>query len=533
MIRELKSGSRLFSPRRLINSLVRWVLGVHSPEGTIRIQNTATPDEKSIALDVDMAAIIAKMNERNVGMTDAQRQDSADIMRAHLDGTSLVWTNEVATINKDWLTKQLETNDGSTEGAELVPLGTSASESYSDGGSVGASDYAARYDHTHRLPTANEITNGVATVADDLASIKSTAETAQTAADAAQTAADAAQTTATAAQTAAETAQTTADAAQTTADEAKSGLDNITTGEGDNRRVPLSKLTGNIDGHTGTCYVTIDNDGSLGHSGNNAFNLLDAVASKSSTTDATTLITSDDIGTNGAQWLKTAQDSTTATKLITDDDFDLTEEEVTTLQELATEATSTTASTTNVPSGQSDSASTKWQTEDTTTGAPSYTAGDDTGKGVSVFCFTREAFYSGTNDGGKYMMSLFGRTMTYDHLGRLTGISKETAVGRPISIYPTDSATNTTTLTQTSSTSYTTANLPSVLDTTKWNSQNANNITSATNNIKFDVVSRCVKSAQINYLYMRTITFSPAGGILEVSAENKVIPCVDISYTTG
>ena len=519
MIRELKSGSRLFSPRRLINSLVRWVLGVHSPEGTIKIQNTATPDEKSIALDVDMAAIIAKMNERNVGMTDAQRQDSADIMRAHLDGTSLVWTNEVATINKDWLTKQLETNDGSTEGAELVPLGTSAPESYSDGGAVGVSDYAARYDHTHRFPTAAEVTNGNSTVADDLSSIKTTAEEANTTAEEAKTTAG--------------KAQTTANTAQTTANTAQSELDKVTTGEGDNRRVPLSKLTGNISGHTGTCYVTIENDGSLGHSGNTAFELLNTVASKSSTTDATTLITSEDVGKNGAAWLKTAQSSTTATKLITDDDFDLTEDEVTTLQEVATEAASTTASTTAVTSGMSNSAATKWQTADTTTGEPSYTAGADTGNGVSVFCFTREAFYSGSADGGKYMMSLFGRTMTYDHLGRLTGISKEMSVGRPISVYPTNWATNTTTLAQTSSTSYTTANLPDALNTTKWNSQNANNITSATNNIKFDVISRCVKSAQINYLYMRTITFSPGGGILEVSAENKVIPCVDISYTTG
>ena len=35
-----------------------------------------------------------------------------------------------------------------------------------------------------------------------------------------------------------------------------------------------SVLTGNIDGHSGDCFVTIDNGGSLGHSGNKAFNML-------------------------------------------------------------------------------------------------------------------------------------------------------------------------------------------------------------------------------------------------------------------
>ncbi len=551
MIRELKTGSRLFYPRRLLNSLVRWVLGVHSPEGTIKVQNTATPNEKSIALDVDMAAIISKMNERNVGMTDAQRQDSADIMRAHLDGTSLIWTNEVATINKDWLARQLETSE-SGEGATLVPLGTSAAESYSDGGSIGASEYAARYDHTHRLPTAAEVTNGDSTVAADLATIKSTADDAKTAADEAKTTATNAETTASTAQStassaasaasaaqsaassaasAASTANTTATNAKTAADNAQAELDKVTTGTGDARRVQLSKITGNISGHTGNCYVTIGNDGSLGHSSNRAYNLLNTAATTK--TDTATLITSDDVGANGAAWLKTAQNSTTATKLITDDDFDLTADEVETLQNVATEASSTTASTTAITSGLNNSAGTAWTTTNTTTGAPSYTEGAASGKGVSVFCFTREAFYSGTNDSGKYMMMLYGRTFTYDHLGRLTGISAESSISRPISMYPTNWASKSTTLQQTASTSYTTANLPAPLDTTTWNSQNVTNITTATTNLVFDVISRCVKSSQINYLYMRTITFSPSGGILQISAENKVIPCVDISYTTG
>lgn len=115
MLHEIARGSRLFYPRRLINSLVRWVLGVHSPEGTIKIQNTASPDEKSLALDVDMSAILSSIQTHNVGMTNAQRQDAKDIMRAHLDGTSLIWTDEVATINKDWLSRQIATENAQVE----------------------------------------------------------------------------------------------------------------------------------------------------------------------------------------------------------------------------------------------------------------------------------------------------------------------------------------------------------------------------------------------------------------------------------
>ena len=105
MIRELTGRRRLFSPRRLINELVRWVLGVHSPSGTIKVNNTAHPGERSIALDIDMEAVLSAVDNRrkNEGLSDAQREESRDVVRSCLDGNSLVWGDNCASVSADWL----------------------------------------------------------------------------------------------------------------------------------------------------------------------------------------------------------------------------------------------------------------------------------------------------------------------------------------------------------------------------------------------------------------------------------------------
>ena len=50
-------------------------------------------------------------------------------------------------------------------------------------------------------------------------------------------------------------------------------------------KVPLSQLTGNIQGHSGDCLVTIDNDGTLGHSENDAYDVLMELTSQSTVTN--------------------------------------------------------------------------------------------------------------------------------------------------------------------------------------------------------------------------------------------------------
>lgn len=110
MIRELTGRRRIFSPRRLINELVRWVLGVHSPSGTIKVRNTANPGERSIALDIDMEAVLSAVDKRreNMGLSKAQREETRDVMRSCLDGNSLVWGDGCASVNSDWLDQYIK-----------------------------------------------------------------------------------------------------------------------------------------------------------------------------------------------------------------------------------------------------------------------------------------------------------------------------------------------------------------------------------------------------------------------------------------
>ena len=117
MIRELTGRRRFYWPRKLINELARWVLGVHSPGGTIKVNNTANPGERSLALDIDMAAVLSAVDkhEESKGLSKAQRDESRDVVRSCLDGNSLVWGDNCASVSADWLDKYLE-----DEGIEVV-----------------------------------------------------------------------------------------------------------------------------------------------------------------------------------------------------------------------------------------------------------------------------------------------------------------------------------------------------------------------------------------------------------------------------
>ena len=112
MIRELTGRRRFYWPRKLINELARWVLGVHSPGGTIKVNNTANPGERSLALDIDMAAVLSAVDkhEENKGLSKAQRDESRDVVRSCLDGNSLTWGDNCASVNADWLDKYLDEN---------------------------------------------------------------------------------------------------------------------------------------------------------------------------------------------------------------------------------------------------------------------------------------------------------------------------------------------------------------------------------------------------------------------------------------
>lgn len=113
MIRELTGRRRFYWPRKLINELARWVLGVHSPGGTIKVNNTANPGERSLALDIDMAAVLSAVDkhEENKGLSKAQRDESRDVVRSCLDGNSLTWGDNCASVNADWLDKYIQNDN--------------------------------------------------------------------------------------------------------------------------------------------------------------------------------------------------------------------------------------------------------------------------------------------------------------------------------------------------------------------------------------------------------------------------------------
>ena len=75
-----------------MNELVRWVLGIYSPTGTVRVQNTPAPtDGRSLALDVDVGAVAAEVRNRieGGGLGAAARDQVRDEIKAAMDERTL------------------------------------------------------------------------------------------------------------------------------------------------------------------------------------------------------------------------------------------------------------------------------------------------------------------------------------------------------------------------------------------------------------------------------------------------------------
>ena len=100
----------LFFPVGFANSVARWILGVHSPSGTISIKNTATPgDNGSIALDVNVDAlrrIMAGVIDDH-DLTEREIKRTKDIVHGAIDGTSLIMGGEHISVSMDWLQQNI------------------------------------------------------------------------------------------------------------------------------------------------------------------------------------------------------------------------------------------------------------------------------------------------------------------------------------------------------------------------------------------------------------------------------------------
>ena len=354
MLRLFHSQHPLF-PVRWANAVTSWLLGLRSNSGSLTINNTATPGNgDGPSIDVNLAwakALIASETPRPE--TERVTEDLVPPEE---------WNTDDGTGYGDKETKTGEDSDGNSfEGtyypccgknilpaaadhrhkSNIAPTDEVVGGGYSAEGDVGSSVYAARFDHKHPYPTADEV------VADDGGGVEMTVQAAledhntriealenESACDCAtkweeQYAYDQAQ------DDDIVTAYETAEAAQTDATAAKTKVDAITVGDGADAKVPLTALTGNIDGHSGTCYVTINNDGSLGHSLNGAYNLLEAAR----TSGGAKLLTDADLTQDEINTLKQAAEDIDTLQTTADEAKAAADEAKTTAEAAQTAAT--------------------------------------------------------------------------------------------------------------------------------------------------------------------------------------------------
>lgn len=177
-------------PVRWANSVTRWIQGVRSKTGTIKIANELDPgDGGSVSLDVDIESVAAKIAEA-LGMKSMTRDELLAIVLAAVDGASLEASNGRIKISEEWLAQHsggggsgtvtsVDGHEPDESGAVSFGLAASKwmktdasghistttdspallgsvtpSDVSTSSAAVGTSDKAARADHTHKLPSS-------------------------------------------------------------------------------------------------------------------------------------------------------------------------------------------------------------------------------------------------------------------------------------------------------------------------------------------------------------------------------------------
>jgi hypothetical protein len=113
----------IFFPKKWANAVSRWLMGVYSPSGTIKITNTANPDEHgSLGLDVNIDAVIRKMEKKlhSRRFSESERLQIRDTIRAYIDGVSIYWKDKRFAVNEKWLNSMIHgILKGDSENGEL------------------------------------------------------------------------------------------------------------------------------------------------------------------------------------------------------------------------------------------------------------------------------------------------------------------------------------------------------------------------------------------------------------------------------
>lgn len=103
MIRTLSRKKILFFPVSWGNSVARWIQGLCSPSGTIRISNDLDPGpERSASLDVDVPAVLraarAELDQRYVTVSELK-----NVIARLCDGNSIILKDGVLSVNREWI----------------------------------------------------------------------------------------------------------------------------------------------------------------------------------------------------------------------------------------------------------------------------------------------------------------------------------------------------------------------------------------------------------------------------------------------
>lgn len=101
-----RRGRILFFPKKWANAVVRWIAGVHSPTGTIKVKNTMSPgDNGSLELDVNMDAVAAETARRmdTRPMTQDERSRFEVHLRGRVDGNSITMKGAHIGVSDEWV----------------------------------------------------------------------------------------------------------------------------------------------------------------------------------------------------------------------------------------------------------------------------------------------------------------------------------------------------------------------------------------------------------------------------------------------
>ena len=103
MIHTFSKKRLVFFPTSWGNSVARWILGILSPTGTIKIKNDAEArSDTSMSLDVNVPEVL-RVAKPQLDESYVPRQEMKTMLANMCDGQSIILKDGVLTVNREWL----------------------------------------------------------------------------------------------------------------------------------------------------------------------------------------------------------------------------------------------------------------------------------------------------------------------------------------------------------------------------------------------------------------------------------------------